>query len=526
MIPLSQAQMKRMTAVHGWAGVVLGLLLYAVVATGAVAVFAPEIGRWSVGGVRDAPPLDGPIDAKVRRLAKLVDPAYRDIGIWSGEGTDLRMFFHTHATNPETGLEEDFGTIFRVDAATGAVLERHDGFIWQRPPAWETSALRNFLIDLHVQLYVPNPWGLILTGVLGLMMMAAVISGLLIHRHILRDMFLAERPGGRLASVRDRHALSASWGLPFAFLLAFTGSFLSFASTIGFPLVAEVAFGGDEQAMVEALYEPPVAEDATPVALASLDYTLADLVARAEGAPATYVDVSNFGRADARVSIWHDPVPGGLIYVQNLFEGPSRAFLGRRAPIGNAPSSGGTLYGLMGPLHFGNFAGLLSQAVWGALGVAMCFVILSGFRLWVRKRADQALWRGFGRAAQVTGYGLPLGMLASAYGFFLSRPAGDPFWWTPWGFVAGAGLAIAIGLRIPDEAHLGRVFQRLLGLACLLLPVLRLATGGMSWADALMYRQFDVPSVDLLLLIAGASLWAFGAKARSATHRAALEPAE
>ena len=67
-------------------------------------------------------------------------------------------------------------------------------------------------------------------------------------------------------------------------------------------------------------------------------------------------------------------------------------------------------------------------------------------------------------------------------------------------------LAIAIGLRIPDEDHLGRVFQRLLGLACLLLPVLRLATGGMSWADALMYRQFDVPSVDLLLLIAGASL--------------------
>ena len=31
------------------------------------------------------------------------------------------------------------------------------------------------------------------------------------------------RPGGRLAGVRDRHALSSTWSIPFAFLLAFTG---------------------------------------------------------------------------------------------------------------------------------------------------------------------------------------------------------------------------------------------------------------------------------------------------------------
>ena len=144
------------------------------------------------------------------------------------------------------------------------------------PPAWETSALRKFLVELHVQLYLPDPWGLILTGILGLMMMAAVVSGLLMHRHLIRDLFLAERPGGRLASVRDRHVLASSWSLPFAFLLAFTGSFFSFAGTIGFPLVASVAFGGDEEAMSATLFEPPVPEDPTPAPLASLDYILAD----------------------------------------------------------------------------------------------------------------------------------------------------------------------------------------------------------------------------------------------------------
>ena len=215
-----------------------------------------------------------------------------------------------------------------------------------------------------------------------------------------------------------------------------------------------------------------------------------------------------------------------MLYVTNVYDGPDLAFLGRKAPVGTAPSWGGTLYGLMYPLHFGHFAGILSKAVWGALGVSLCFVILSGLRLWVRRRADQPLWRRFGRAVQITGYGLPVGMLASAYGFFLSRPAGDPFFWTPWSFVAGAAIALAIGLGTADEARLGARYQRLLAAACLALPVLRLAVGGMTWSDALLNGQADVLSVDLLLLIAGASLWWYARRLARRRVHAAMEPAE
>lgn len=527
MIALSQARVKRLTAIHGWSAVVLGLLLYAVVLTGAVAVFAPEVGRWSAGGLRDRPPMEGPVDALVRQLAREVDPAHReDVGLWSGEGNDLVVVFHTHKLNPESGIVEDFGTLFRADPTTGAVLSRHDGFIWNEPSAWETSALRRFLVDLHVRLYLPDPWGLIVTGILGLMMMTAVVSGILMHRHLIRDLFVTERPGGRLVSVRDRHILASTWSIPFAFLLAFTGSFFSFASTIAFPIVAAIAFGGDQEAMVDTLFEPPVVEDATPVPLASLDYIIADSNARV-GVPTEYVGVSHWGRADARVYVWHDPRPGGLGYVQNVFDGPSRQFLGRQAAVGAEPSAGATLYGLMAPLHFGHFAGLLSQAVWGGLGVAMCVVILSGMRLWIRRRADSPAWRRFGLATQATGYGLPLGMVTSAYAYFLAVPAGDAFFWTPLGFLPGVAVAAWLAVRIPDEDRLGRAFQRLLGIACLLLPVLRLATGGMTWADALIGGQHDVLTVDLLLLLAGAWLLHFSRRPRAvAVPRAVLEPAE
>ena len=521
MFGLTQAQLKRLTAIHGWSAVVLGLLLYAVIATGAVAVFSGEIGRWSAGAARSAPALEGPIDRTVRQLAAEVDPAYlHDIGIWAGEGRDLVVNFHDHKFNPESGFEEDFGTIFRVDGRTGEVHERHDGFIWEKAENYEESALRHFLVDLHVQLYMPSPWGLIVTGILGLMMMAAVVSGVLMHRHVIRDLFVAERPGRRLVSARDRHVLAASWGIPFAFLLAFTGSFFSFAGSVGLPLVALTAFGGDEEKMIETLYEPPVPENATPAPLASLDYVVADSVARA-GSPTTYVGISNYGRADARIHVWHDPTDGGLLYVDNVYEGPTRAFIERGAPIGTAPSMGGALYGLMYPLHFGHFAGTLSKVVWGALGVAMCFVILSGFHLWARRRADERLWRNFDRAVQIFGYGLPIAMLASGYAFFLARPAADPFFWTPAGFVLGSAAAIAVGLGDLDAEALGTRYRRLLAVACLALPILRMAMGGMDWAEALLARQGDVLAVDLFLFISGGALlrWRPAVAARRSPDR-------
>jgi uncharacterized iron-regulated membrane protein len=522
---LSQAQIRRLTAIHGWSAVTLGLLLYAVIATGAVAAFATEIGRWSAGGVRASAALEMPIDARVRALAREVDPAYLDgVGIWSGDGRDMYVFFHTHAVNPETGAPDDLGTIFRIDAGSGEVLDRREGFIWGQPAAWNGSALRHFLVDLHVQLYMPSPWGLIVTGVLGLMMMAAVVSGLLMHRHLLRDLFVAERAGARLVSARDRHVLAASWSLPFVFVLAFTGSFLSFAGTVGFPILATIAFGGDEEAMSATLFEPPVPEDATPAALASLDYIVADSRARAPG-PVSYVEVARFGRADARVHVWHDPAAGGVLYVNNLYDGPSRDFLGRQAQVGTGPSAGGTLYGLMYPLHFGNFAGTVSRIVWGALGVALCFVTLSGLRLWVRRRSGSPTWVDFGRAVDITAYGLPFAMLAAAWGFFLSSPAADPFVWTPCSFVVGAATAVAVGVATGDRARLAARYRRLLGAACLGLPLLRLAVGGMSWADAVLHGQPDVLTVDLLLIVAGLLLWRH-ARTRAPRRRAsmALDP--
>ena len=196
--------------------------------------------------------------------------------------------------------------------------------------------------------------------------------------------------------------------------------------------------------------------------------------------------------------------------------------------MGNRTSAAASISGLMGPLHFGNFAGVLSKSVWVGLGTAMCFVILSGMRLWVRRREEEPLWQGFGRAVTVVAYGLPLAMLGAAHAFFLALPAGDPFWWTPAGFVIAAAACIGFG-AVAAEPRLTLVLQRTLAGGCLALPVLRMVSGGTSWAAALARGNGAVLSVDLLLIAVGALLpWMVRERAgeRGRPRQPTAEPAE
>src|SRR3546814_15647357 len=86
-------------------------------------------------------------------------------------------------------------------------------------------------------------------------MLVAAISGLLIHRHLFKDIFTLRRNANPVLFDRDRHSVAGTWSLPFAFILAFTGRFFSFFGTIGVPIVAMAAFGGDVQALNDSVFE-------------------------------------------------------------------------------------------------------------------------------------------------------------------------------------------------------------------------------------------------------------------------------
>ncbi|MEM6583014.1 MAG: PepSY-associated TM helix domain-containing protein [Pseudomonadota bacterium] len=511
MIELSQARTQRLLAVHGWSGTVLGLFLYVVVLTGTIAVLAHEIGAWSAGGQTLDEPFSVPVDTLIREQVESSNEAWREeIGIFGSVSGNIRIWMHEHATNPESGNTEDYGRLVEINPVSGDVVNDVEGWSGEVFGNNPISALEDFIVELHVNLHLPHPWGLYATGILGFIMLLAAVTGLLIHRHLIREAFLAPRLKGALLTKRDRHVLAGTWSLVFAFVLAFTGAFFSFAISLALPVVAATGFDGDQEAVIETLLGVPVPEDTTAVELANLDEMAATVKGEAYSGVAGY-SVSNWGRADARVVVNTYPAEGSMSGKQYSFEGATGHFLGEKALVGTAPSVGGAALALMGPLHFGSFAGLLSKFVWVALGIAMTYVTYTGMQLWVQRRSDEPLWRGFGHWLMIVGIGTPFALTLCAHTFFAALGGGgDAYAWTAWGFVGASAFALLLGV-ILQKRTVAAENLLIWGLAFLLatLPLTRLLSGGTGWPSAIQNGDLVIVGMDVLMLVSAffVALW-------------------
>ena len=498
MIRLPSRELRLLVALHGWSGAALGLLLYAVIVTGTAAIFANEIKAWSGGQLGVAEPLAGPVTALADRLAAEVAPEFRDdLSVRATPSGRLQFYYHTDEI--VDGERKTRGVLYRLDP-DGRITAREQGWGADIIAAEPETALGNFLVELHVRLHIPKPYGLVLTGVLGLAMLVAAVSGLLMHRHLITDLFTL-RGRGRPVGWRDLHTVAATWTLPHAFVLSFTGAFFSFAISVGLPMLAKVAFAGDMPAMIDALVGGKQPADPRPVAGTDLDHILVDARARA-GAPVASMLVEHRGRTDARVTVRHEPADGALSGVTLVYDGATGAFLAEKPVLGTKPSLGGALFDLMGPLHFGTFAGWASKAVWFALGCASAYVTWSGLSLWVRRRQENPGWRALGRATGWVGAGLPLALACAAAGFFLALPAGATVFWTPTAFLLAANLALVPALWLQAERVASSLFG-LTGAVLVALPLLRLTSGGPGWSAALAAGQAAVPVLDILVVLGG-----------------------
>lgn len=501
MIHLPKDETKAMVAVHGWSGILLGLLLYAVVLTGTAAVFAEEIGIWSAGHVTNQSAFERPMADTMRTLGARTPAKYHEgVDLFEVGDHDLGAFFHRHEMDKGELISRG---IYYVVGKDGRVIHTQAGTNEDVFGPRNDNALSSFLVDTHVRLHVPNPWGLLLTGIVGLSMLVAAVSGLLIHRHLFKDIFTLRRKANPVLVNRDRHSVAGTWSLPFAFILAFTGSFFSFFGTIGVPIVAMAAFGGDVVALTEAVYGTPGKPDPRPAAIGNFDRITSDAIARA-GAIPTFVAVENFGRADAKVTTYHPPKSGGLAPISLLYDGATARFNQVKPLIGPTPSAGGTLAAIMSPLHFGNFAGLVSKAIWFGLGFAMCYVTYTGIRLWLVRREDGARSLGWlDRSLVIVGLGLPVALLASTAAFLVAMPVGSATYWTPASFVIASAAIILAGFLWPTSAGFARLLQGTMAAIMLILLPLRLLTGGPGWASAMAAGQPVIVALDLAFLLTG-----------------------
>ncbi|MEM8824149.1 MAG: PepSY-associated TM helix domain-containing protein [Pseudomonadota bacterium] len=490
---------KRLIALHGWSATVLAILLYVVMLTGTITVLGEEIGYWSAGQTERTVPFRDGFGEIVARLAEEVPQGQRETLTISGMGPDTaRLFFDGHGDGPD-GPSTHIYRVVEVETATGQILSDQVGPRDAIDFSRSEDFLARFWRDMHIRLHVPGALGLYLTGIAGMAMVIAAITGVMIHRHIIQEMFVTGRPGNRLVSFRDRHNLAGVWSLPFALLLAITGTFYSFATTVALPVGAISAFNGDQDAAIAAVLRPAPPQIDAQAEMADLDA----IVARAEaaaGAPVEIATIHNWGLTNAEVVTRHLESDTQLFPTQYLFDGVTGALIERVVPVGDGPSFGNALLELMAPLHFGHFAGLPSKIVWVLLGAAMTYTIVTGLQLWLRRRADDPAWQAGAHAMAVAVWGLPIALVASAYGFFLASFGDGRDAATVWSFLLAVAVCALWGVlarRRPAE-DLARQMERLLGIALILLPVLRLQMGGLSWGEAIVNGAGSVLLIDVI----------------------------
>lgn len=512
-----RSKAKALLSLHSWSGVVLGMLLYAVIFTGSVAVVSDEIGDWSNSNVNQNLMLKTDLDSMIKQLSEQTPKEFLDeIAVYESHQQQLVYFFHTHKQNPSGDLD-DYGVQYLVDKQ-GEIKLRVEGFGTDIFNEDDANALSSFLVSIHTELHIPSPWGLILTGILGIAMLIAAVSGFMMHRNLFTDMFSIRKQRDGKPLKRDSHTVAGTWSIPFAILLAFTGSFFSFATAFGLPAMAMVAFGGDEEVMMYTLVGEVQNPSTEPLQSANLNLMVADSAQRQATTP-SFITLSHWQTESASMVAFFMPTDGNVGFDQLVYNGSNGEFVEFKPLVGTVPSAGSAILSLIYPIHFGTFAGLFSKLIWLSLGFASCYVTVTGLQLYAfRNEKSDSSWHWFSRFNIWGFYGLPLCSVSSAVGFFVSGLMGtNQSSWTPISFVIAAAIISVISLLIKNIHLLKQLLLGLNGALCLILPLLRFNHSNVGVFDALQHNMTALMFIDFtLIIIAG---WCFFAVVRAEKQR-------
>lgn len=359
---------RRLTGVHGWAGVVFGALLFVVFWTGTLSVFDREIDRWMMPATRLAAPAGPPrLDAVAAAVGSMIPPGARQwrVDLPTDRAPVLR--FSAQAADGTSVNRQ-------LDASTLALL-----------PDAGTRGATGFIYPFHYGLNIG--WldlGKWLVGASGMAMLLLLVSGVVIHRKLFADFFTF-RPEKRLPrSTLDLHNVSGVIGLPFFFLITLSGLAIFF--NMYFPTAYRSAFEagakGQAQFQAEAYGRFRRAAAGTPGELSSIDA----MVVRAErewggGAP-YFVRVWWPGDARSYVELRRSYAGEVEMNLDQLYFDAATGTLIHRFEAGPVMRFQRVLSGL----HFIQFRHAPLRWLYFLLGLGGCVMIATGMVFWLAAR--------------------------------------------------------------------------------------------------------------------------------------------
>ncbi|NLA67447.1 MAG: PepSY domain-containing protein [Gammaproteobacteria bacterium] len=517
---------QAMAWLHTWFGLVLGFVLMAAFFFGALSVFDREFDRWAIPHTRFAPQPMPSFDTVLRPALERMQPAPEAVAAMRPrvdgplpQRFDTVAYWSAYTTHrgPVVALFAGFEVPSAKHAGeqihAEATVDPRDGHVL---PDDRLRIGSGFFYPMHYGLTLEwKNLGVFIVGFSALAMLAALVSGVVMHRKLFRELFTF-RPGKqRLRSVLDLHNLTGVVALPFHFFFALTGV-LIFAATYYFPV-------GHTQ--LHALHDHAAAQEArqtglphqragVPAGLADVDAMVADARARWEAAGKAgdvgFLLLMHPGDANGYVSVYRAGTDRIALVGDGVHYDAATGALLREDP---PPGAVGRTAEFLAGLHLQHFRHWLLRwlYVFGGLAGAAC--IATGFLFFVEKRKRQHAALGLQGArvvdalavAAVTGMVLSTLGILDAHRVLPEDLAGRDDWekrafWATWllALLHAGWRSAPVARGLPNPAWREQAWA--IAALALAAPLLNWLTTGDHLLQTVSMRAWPVAGVDLALL--------------------------
>ncbi len=487
---------KNMSGVHTWTGLVLGWLLLWMFLSGSLGYFDTEIDRWM------QPEL--PLPPSHYDEAQAVRTAQVYLSREAPEASRWVIFLPIDRNEPYlrvfwAGKDEKGHSVsdsVRLSLDTGEPLS-----------ARETGG-GQLLYKMHWRLhYMPRVLAEFITGSAAMLMLIALITGIIIHKGIFRDLFTFRPKKGR-RSWLDLHNLVAVSSLPFQLMITYSG--LVFVMFTYMPLIFVAFYGMDDQGRREFIADISTTEIVAPANQSATMIDLGSFITQHKAqwseTPLRNLDIRFPGDANASVTVKSNNAVSPLRASDEwMFSAVNGELLSHHtANQTSVQSSHDVLLGL----HEGLFAPLALRWLYFLSGVLGCLMIATGMIMWENKRRQQGKTSAFGlklistlNIASIAGMPICIGVYFAANRLLPTTIAARADWEVHIMFITWLVCLLHAALRPRRWAWIEQFKSA--GIVFLTLPVLGFWTTRLNVLHAIEQEDWTILGVESVFIITG-----------------------
>jgi uncharacterized iron-regulated membrane protein len=424
-----------MAWVHTWFGLVLGFVLMAVFFFGALSVFDREIDRWAIPQSRYAPQPMPSFDKVLRPIFENMKPSKESVeslkdkvngplperfdtvarwGAYTTHRDPVLNLFSGYVVPNAKDPEELVWGYRTIDPRNGAIF-----------PEDQLKIGSQFFYPLHFSLnFNWMSLGYWIVGFSSLIMLAALVSGVVMHRKIFRELFTFRPKKATQRSTLDLHNLTGVVAMPFHFFFAFTG--LVIFAGIYFPISHTQLSSLHEQHELLEAKETGLPHDRASVAapIASVDAMVIEAqhrwAERGMAGDVGFLTLTHVGDANGYVSVYRAGTDRIALAGEGIHFKASTGEVLREDP---PPTVVDSISEFLEGLHLQHFRHWMLRWLYVFGGLAGCVCIATGFIFFVEKRKRQHAKQGSQGARVVDALAVTTvsGMLLATLGILIAN---------------------------------------------------------------------------------------------------------